>query len=143
MDPRVDAQPPPANRPDNPDWAAVIASRSSSPQQPAPSNGPAVEATPQTIGGAQDALLNEEAANMRHNRGLREKYADKAYKLATGCITIWAVLLGTQGAIKALTGVEMWSDKVIIAVTTGVTVSVLAAFLGVIRGLFGNGKDKK
>lgn len=36
----------------------------------------------------------------------------------------------------------MWSDQVLIAVTTGVTVSVLAAFLGVIRGLF-PGKDER
>jgi hypothetical protein len=36
----------------------------------------------------------------------------------------------------------MYSDRVVIAVTTGVTVSVLAAFLGVSRGIFpaGNGK---
>ena len=39
-------------------------------------------------------------------------------------------------------GIEMWSDQVLIAVTTGVTVSVLAAFLGVIRGLF-PGKDER
>jgi hypothetical protein len=62
---------------------------------------------------------------------------------------MWAIMIGSQGIIKAITGIEMWSDKVIIAVTTGVTVSVLAAFLGVIRGLFGsngsngNGKEKK
>lgn len=90
-----------------------------------------------------DGIQKEDVEDRRHNRDLREKYSDKAYKLATGCLSMWAVMLGTQGAIKALTGVEMWSDKVIIAVTTGVTVSVLAAFLGVIRGLFGNGKDKK
>lgn len=40
-----------------------------------------------------------------------------------------------------LTGIELWSDQILIAVTTGVTVSVLAAFLGVIRGLF-PGKDE-
>lgn len=76
---------------------------------------------------------------MAANRKLRDKYADRAYQLASGCITAWVVMLGTQGVVKAVTGVEMWSDKVIIAATTGVTVSVLAAFLGVIRGLFPNG----
>lgn len=90
-----------------------------------------------------DAITEQDVKDSEHNRKLRGTYAEKAYQLAVGCITMWAVMLGTQGAIKALTGVEMWSDKVIIAVTTGVTVSVLAAFLGVIRGLFGNGKDKK
>lgn len=77
------------------------------------------------------------------NRALREKYAEKAYQLAAGCISMWAVLLGAQGVIKAVVGVEMWTEKVIIAVTTGVTVSVLAAFLGVIRGLFPNGQSKE
>lgn len=89
-----------------------------------------------------DAIQKETAANMRHNRGLRETYADRAYKLAEGCISFWVVMLGCQGVVKVVAGVSMWSDNVIIAATTGVTVSVLAAFLGVIRGLFPNG-DKK
>lgn len=90
-----------------------------------------------------DAIQKETANDMVANRKLREKYAEKAFQLAAGCISMWTVLLGAQGIIKALTGVEMWTEKVIIAVTTGVTVSVLAAFLGVIRGLFPNGEKKK
>ena len=80
-------------------------------------------------------------ATSRANRHLRQTYAAKAYGLAAGCLLLWALLLAIQGCIKALTGIEMWSDQVLIAVTTGVTVSVLAAFLGVIRGLF-PGKDE-
>ena len=84
---------------------------------------------------------------MEANRLLRDQYAKRAYDLACACITMWVILLFSHGIIKVLTDKEMWSDKVIIAVTTGVTVSVLAAFLGVIRGLFGNGalngKDSK
>lgn len=94
-----------------------------------------------------DLLERQTAADMEANRLLRDQYAKRAYDLACGCITMWVILLFSQGIIKVLTDKEMWSDKVIIAVTTGVTVSVLAAFLGVIRGLFGNGalngKDKK
>lgn len=91
-----------------------------------------------------DEVKGQTVADMAANRGLREIYADKAYVLATGCLSIWAVLLGASGVVNALQGNSMWSDKVIIAVTTGVTVSVLAAFLGVIRGLFPNdGSQKK
>lgn len=78
---------------------------------------------------------------MQANRQLRQLYAAKAYGLAVACLGMWTVLLSIQGVTKAATGLEMWSDHVLIAVTTGVTVSVLAAFLGVIRGLF-PGKDR-
>lgn len=91
----------------------------------------------------EDLVKLQTAADMEANRGLREKYADKAYNLAAGCLSMWTVLLGASGVINALQGREMWSDKVIIAVTTGVTVSVLAAFLGVIRGLFPNHAQPK
>lgn len=90
-----------------------------------------------------DLLHAQAVADMQANRGLREKYADKAYNLAAGCLSMWAVLLGSNGVINALQGREMWSDKVIIAVTTGITVSILAAFLGVIRGLFPNHNTPK
>ena len=78
---------------------------------------------------------------MRANRRLRQVYAGKAHGMAVACLTMWTMVLTAQGALKALTGIELWSDQVLIAVTTGVTVSVLAAFLGVIRGLF-PGKDE-
>lgn len=84
---------------------------------------------------------SELIATSRANRQLRQVYAAKAYRLAAACLAMWVLLLGVQGGIKATTGIEMWSDQVLIAVTTGVTVSVLAAFLGVIRGLF-PGKDE-
>lgn len=101
------------------------------------------EDAPPNSGYKEDRITEQTAKDMQANRDLRGTYAKKAYNLATGCISMWTVLLGTQGVVKALTGAEMWSDQVIIAVTTGVTVSVLAAFLGVIRGLFGNGNNQK
>ena len=94
------------------------------------------------VSDSKDSIDQQKIADMRHNRGLRERYADKAHQLASGCIAGWMVMLGCQGVVKAVAGIEMWSDKVIIAATTGVTVSVLAAFLGVIRGLFPNGENK-
>ena len=89
----------------------------------------------------QDFFFEEIAANMRANRLMRQTYAGKAYGLAAACLVAWIALLCAYGAIKVSLGVETWSDQVLIAITTGVTVSVLAAFLGVIRGLFpGKGK---
>ncbi|RZI56053.1 MAG: hypothetical protein EOP37_25690 [Rubrivivax sp.] len=91
---------------------------------------------------SQSDAESQRVADMEANRRLRHVYAAKAYGMAICCIALWAVLLAVQGGIKALIGIEMWSDQVLIAVTTGVTVSVLAAFLGVIRGLF-PGKDER
>ena len=88
-------------------------------------------------------LYYEAAQDMAANRVLREKYANKAYDLSTGCISFWVVAISAQGVIKAVTNVELFSDAVMIAITTGVTVNVLAAFLGVIRGLFPNGHKEK
>ncbi len=122
-------------------WYAVVGPAAQAALVPA-SNSDAVIDEPPNGQLKVDRIEHETAADMQANRALREKYAGKAYDLAAGCITIWALLLGLQGIIKAITGIEMWTEKVIIAVTTGVTVSVLAAFLGVIRGLF-PAKDKK
>ena len=87
-------------------------------------------------------VVRQAIADMAADRDLRRVYSAKAYRLAAAAMAMWSVLLGAQGAIKAIFDIEMWSDQVLIAVTTGVTVSVLAAFLGVIRGLF-PGKDKE
>lgn len=124
------------------DWLARI--RSSTSQENPKTSDTEVDAPPDTSGATRkvDSLEEQQIEDQKANRSLREKYAEKAYKLAAGCISMWTVLLGAQGVVKAVIGVEMWSEKVIIAVTTGVTVSVLAAFLGVIRGLFPNGQAK-
>lgn len=100
----------------------------------------AVEDEPPNDEGHRDTtkIVEQKAADMAANRELRKLYADKAYNLACGCISGWAVALGAHGIVKVVTGREMWSDTVLLAITTGVTVSVLAAFLGVIRGLFPN-----
>lgn len=131
------------------DWGTAIAQKAG-PTAPTAARSPdpiGIELPPG--GTSPDALAQETVADMQHSRGLRGKYAEKAYQLAVGCISMWAVMLGAQGVVKVALNVDMWSDKVIIAVTTGVTVSVLAAFLGVIRGLFsdaalnGSGKFKE
>lgn len=132
------------------DWRQVVGEQTPPPtgQVPPIAGGPSLANVDKPPTGSQsDVLVKQQVADMQANRQLRDQYAKRAYDLACGCISMWAIMLGTQGFIKALTGIEMWSDKVLIAVTTGVTVSVLAAFLGVIRGLFGantaNGKEKR
>lgn len=67
---------------------------------------------------------------------LRKWGATKAYSLATGSISFWIVIVGFQAVVKTATGVPPLDDSVLIAITSGCTVNVLAAFLGVIRGLF-------
>lgn len=128
------------------DWSLVVGGPQKNVDVLA-SAGPAAQTSPTEDkppeDSKEDLVKLQTAADMAANRGLRERYADKAYNLAAGCLSMWAVLLGASGIINALQGREMWSDKVIISVTTGVTVSVLAAFLGVIRGLFPNHAAQK
>lgn len=84
----------------------------------------------------QEKLTDEEVKDKEANRQLRDKYAARAYELACGCIGFWVILIGADATLAAALGRHVVSDNVLIAVTTGVTVNVLAAFLGVIRGLF-------
>lgn len=69
---------------------------------------------------------------------LRGEYAEKAYKLAARSIWFWIAIVGVEAAVQIFSpvGKRVLSDPVLIAITTGCTVNVLAAFLGVIRGLF-------
>lgn len=85
---------------------------------------------------SSDALIEEDAQDRQANRKLRSDFAEKAYKLACGSIGFWIILLSVNGIFHVATGRQGVSDYVLIAVTTGVTINVLAAFLGVIRGLF-------
>lgn len=81
-------------------------------------------------------LKSEEVLDKQANRSLRDTYAKKAYELAADCIHFWIFLILANGLITAMLGKQVISDTALIAITTGVTVNVLAAFLGVIRGLF-------
>jgi hypothetical protein len=63
--------------------------------------------------------------------------------LAAECIHFWIFLILANGLIAAMLGKQVISDTALIAITTGVTVNVLAAFLGVIRGLFPTEKASK
>lgn len=102
-----------------------------------------VEDEPPPTRETADVIERETANDMVANRELREKYAFKAHSLACACLWWWGGMLVASGFVNGIQGRELWSDKVIMAVTTGVTVSVLAAFLGVIRGLFPHAEKKK
>lgn len=84
----------------------------------------------------KEDLQIEEVLDKQADRGLRDVYSQKAYELAADCIHFWIFLVLANALILALLDKQVVSDTVLIAVTTGVTVNVLAAFLGVIRGLF-------
>ncbi|MBT0569795.1 hypothetical protein KIK84_05620 [Curvibacter sp. CHRR-16] len=124
-------------------WANLVQPASNPSPDTIPSQKAREEAPPEGKDKKGDSLQEQTVKDMEANRGLRDRYAGKAYEMATGCLCAWFVLLGVHGIINAIQMRPMYSDKVIIAVTSGVTVSVLAAFLGVIRGLFPSStKDK-
>lgn len=89
-----------------------------------------------------DAERDEVVADFKSYRELREKFAEKAYKVAKYGLFWWATVL-LLSAVGKIVGKELFSEKVLIAVTTASTVNLLAAFLGVIRGLFPAGKSEK
>lgn len=109
-------------------------------------NSPDIDVQPNNLGlkeegitpaVARDNIQNQEVLDRQQARELRDKYAERAYRLAVGALIFWAFVLAFSGWQAWHEGRPMWSDTVLIAITTGVTVSVLAAFLGVVRGIFG------
>lgn len=82
----------------------------------------------------------ETVATLKSNRELREIFAGKAYKVAKYGLYWWATVL-LLSAVGKMCGKEIFSDQVLIAVTTASTLNLFAAFLGVIRGLFPSGKN--
>lgn len=87
---------------------------------------------------AAAAAVEDDKLDRKQARELRDKYAERAYRLAARALMFWACVLAFSGWQAWCEGRPMWSDTVLIAITTGVTVSVLAAFLGVVRGIFGS-----
>lgn len=85
--------------------------------------------------------LNEEIEDIKANRELRDKYSFKAFKVVKKSLWGWAILLFIYGLVKLLTrhengGFEIFSDHVLIAITTATTLNIFAGFLSLIRGLF-------
>ncbi|MEX6255441.1 hypothetical protein AB6F62_20330 [Providencia huaxiensis] len=80
--------------------------------------------------------LEQDIEDRKADRNLRDKFGDKAYSVVRKTLYGWAVLLVVYAFCKLFFGKELFSDKVLIAITTAVTLNTFAAFLGVIRGLF-------
>ncbi|MCY0803448.1 MULTISPECIES: hypothetical protein [Providencia] len=81
-------------------------------------------------------LERELIANHKADRALREKFGDKAYNVVKKTLYGWAVVLIATAFCKVFFNVELFTDTVLIAITSAVTLNTFAAFLGVIRGLF-------
>ena len=88
--------------------------------------------------GADMAVKNIELRDANSNIKLRRKYARKAHEFAKASLSIWIITIGYQAIIDTATGgkIKPLDDSVLIAITTGCTVNVLAAFLAVVQGLF-------
>lgn len=94
------------------------------------------DAPPSKVIDGQERLIAERVQDHQANRALRNKYAGKAYDLACRGLVFWGLAISATGVAYGVTGRQMLSDSVLIAITAGATINVLAAFLGVIRGLF-------
>ncbi len=90
-----------------------------------------------------EKYIDEDVQDSQANRDMRQQYASKAYSLAWDSITFLFALVAGNAVWTAISGKQVISDKLLFALITGVTVNVLAAFLGVIRGLFPNAYGKK
>jgi hypothetical protein len=88
----------------------------------------------------RDQLTIQLIEDKKADRALRERFGDKAYKVVRKTLYGWCWLLGIYAAFKFRFQVEIFSDNVLIAITSAVTLNVFAAFLGVIRGLFPSSK---
>ncbi|HID5224895.1 TPA: hypothetical protein ACXEMW_003502 [Proteus mirabilis] len=87
--------------------------------------------------------LEQDIEDRKADRNLRDKFGDKAYSVVRKTLYGWAVLLAVYAFCKLFFDKELFSDKVLIAITTAVTLNTFAAFLGVIRGLFPSVKITK
>jgi len=67
---------------------------------------------------------------------LRKRYARRALRLAEVAIGAWLFFFALTGIINIIQGRPFLSDHALLAFTAGATVNVLAAFLGVVRGIF-------
>lgn len=94
------------------------------------------------------SIKQEQFEREKSDRQLRDKYSFKAFKVVKKSLWGWAILLTIYASIKFFTrhdngGFEIFSDQVLIAITTATTLNIFAAFLSLIRGLFPSIKEDK
>lgn len=78
----------------------------------------------------------EVIADRQADRDLRERFGDKAYNVVRKTLYGWAVVLAATAFCKFFFDKDIFSENVLVAITSAVTLNTFAAFLGVIRGLF-------
>ncbi|MFP4864170.1 hypothetical protein ACLFLC_14805 [Providencia rettgeri] len=84
----------------------------------------------------QNSIMHQEVQDRIADRALRERFGDKAYNVVRKTLYGWAVVLAATGFCKFFFDKDLFSENVLIAITSAVTLNTFAAFLGVIRGLF-------
>lgn len=89
-----------------------------------------------------DELRYQDVEDRNANRMLRQRFAEKAYKVAKWGLYGWGCVLAIS-VIGNVLGEKTFSDNVLIAITSATTLNLFAAFLGVIRGLFPSSKEEK
>lgn len=80
---------------------------------------------------------------LKDTRKLRKHYAKRALGFAEVAIGAWLFLFTFAATMNLIAGRPFLSDQALMTLTAGATINVLAAFLGIIRGLFpsSNGKE--
>lgn len=88
-------------------------------------------------------LAREAIEDKRADRELRKNFGEKAYNIVRKTLYGWVFLLGTYAFFRFFFNKCIFSDNVLIAITSAVTLNTFAAFLGVIRGLFPSNKPSE
>lgn len=88
------------------------------------------------------AKHDEQIKNMCQERELRDRYAKKAYRVCKKSMKFLAYILIWQGLVATIFKSGPFSDTLLLALVTAVTVNVFAAFLCITRGLFQKNKEE-
>ena len=80
--------------------------------------------------------LKEENRSRAATTNMRSEYATGAISLARAAVMFWVGMFSVVGFSNAMAGKVPFSDQALVTLTAGATVNVLAAFIGIIRGLF-------
>lgn len=104
------------------------------PDSSSDTDGPSTDQEPNNL------ILMQEVEDRKADRELRERFGDKAYNVVRKTLYGWAVVLAATAFCKLFFDKDIFSENVLIAITSAVTLNTFAAFLGVIRGLFPSNK---
>jgi hypothetical protein len=94
------------------------------------------------------SIKQEQFEREKADRQLRDKYSFKAFKVVKKSLWGWAILLFVYGVVKFLTrhekgGFEIFSDQVLIAITTATTYKYICSILEFNQGFVPLHKNKE